>query len=151
MRYWPPTKLPRKMVTPSPKNSPLTFYFLIQMEIKNKILSLCTNLLFVITNYAPTYLLTNKRQNEIWRNIINLIYTLTFRPNNWIIQIWERCKPVQLINPINTNLEMFIWRAALVLSFSKKSLRYQNSEILWCLNVINYQICICMYIRSLQV
>ena len=31
---------------------------------------------------------------------------------------------------------MFIWRGKPVLSFSKKLSRYENSEILWCLNVI---------------
>ena len=31
--------------------------------------------------------------------------------------------------------EIFIWRVTPVLFFSKKLSRYQNSEILWCLNI----------------
>ena len=56
----------------------------------------------------------------------------------------------QLISPINTDLAMFIGRGTPVLSFSKNFSRYQNSEILCCLNVVavsNFY----MYIRSLQI
>ena len=54
-----------------------------------------------------------------------------------MVQVWERYKPLQLISPINTDHAMFIWRGKPVLSFSKKFSRYQNSEILCCLNVIS--------------
>ena len=60
-------------------------------------------------------------------------------------QIWERYKPLQLISLINTDHAMFIWRGKLVLSFSKKFIRYQNREILWCLNAIVLSN-LCMYI-----
>ena len=53
-----------------------------------------------------------------------------------MVQIWETHKLLQLISPVNTDHAMFIWRGKPVLFFSKKSSRYQHSEILWCLNVI---------------
>ena len=53
-----------------------------------------------------------------------------------MVQIWESYKLVQLISPINTDHAMFIWRGKPVLFLPKMFLRYQNSEILWCLNVI---------------
>ena len=46
-----------------------------------------------------------------------------------MVQIWERCKPLQLISPVNTDHAMFIWKSKPDLSFSKKLSRYQNSEI----------------------
>ena len=67
-----------------------------------------------------------------------------------MVQIWERCKPLQLISPVNTDHAMFIWKSKTDLSFSKKLSRYQNSERLLSLNVIaltNWY----MYIKSLQV
>ena len=48
-----------------------------------------------------------------------------------MIQIWERCKPFQLISPVNTDHAMFIWKSKPDLSFSEKLSRYQNSEILF--------------------
>ena len=67
-----------------------------------------------------------------------------------MVQIWKRCKPLQLISPVNTYYAMFVWKSKPDLSFSKKLSRYQNSEILLSLNVIvlsnSY-----MYIKSLQV
>ena len=68
----------------------------------------------------------------------------------WMVQIWERCKPLQLISPVNTDLAMFIWKSKPVFSFSKKLPRYQNSKILLSLNVIALSNLL-MYIRSLQV
>ena len=66
-----------------------------------------------------------------------------------MVQISERYK-LQLISLIYTDHAMFIWRGKPVLSFSKIFSRYENNEILWCLNVIvlsnSY-----MYIRSFQV
>ena len=53
-----------------------------------------------------------------------------------MVQIWERCKPLQLISPVNTDHAMFIWKSKPDLSFSKKLQKYQNSEILLSLNVI---------------
>ena len=53
-----------------------------------------------------------------------------------MVQIWERCKPLQLLSPVNTDHAMFIWKSKPVLSFSKKLSRYQNSKILLSLNVI---------------
>ena len=53
-----------------------------------------------------------------------------------MVQIWKRCKPLQLFSPVNTGHAMFIWKSNSVLSFSKKLSRYQNSEILLSLNVI---------------
>ena len=66
-----------------------------------------------------------------------------------MVQIWERCKPLQLISPVNTDHAMFIWKSKPDLSFSKKLSRYQNSEILLNLNVIALSNSY-MYIRSLQ-
>ena len=91
-----------------------------------------------------------KKQNEIWKHIINLIYTLIFRLSTRMVQIGERCKPLQLISLINIDHVMFIWRGKLVLSFSKKLSRYQISKILWYLNVITLSN-LYIYIRSLQV
>ena len=67
-----------------------------------------------------------------------------------MVQIWERCKPFQLISPVNTDHAMFIWKSKPVPSFSKKLSRYQNSEILLSLNVIALSN-LYMFIRSLQV
>ena len=67
-----------------------------------------------------------------------------------MVQIWERCKPLQLISPVNTDHAVFIWKSKPVFSFSKKLPRYQNSEILLSLNVIALSNLL-MYIRSLQV
>ena len=67
-----------------------------------------------------------------------------------MVQIWERCKPLQLISPVNTDHAMFIWKIKPVLSFSKKLSRYQNSEIFLSLNVIALSNSY-VYIRSLQV
>ena len=52
-----------------------------------------------------------------------------------MVQIWERCKPLQLIIPVNTYHAMFVWKGKPVLSFSKKLSRYHNSEIILSLNV----------------
>ena len=43
-----------------------------------------------------------------------------------MVQIWERCKPVQLISPRDTNQAMFIWKSKPDISFPKKLSRYQN-------------------------
>ena len=67
-----------------------------------------------------------------------------------MVQIWERCKPLQLISPVNTDHPMLIWKSKLVLSSYKNLSRYQNSEILLSLNVIALSSSY-MYIRSLQV
>ena len=66
-----------------------------------------------------------------------------------MVQIWERCQPPQLISPVNTDHEMFIWKSKPDLSFSIKLSRYQNSEILLSLNVVALSNSH-MYIRSLQ-
>ena len=73
-------------------------------------------------------------------------------------QISERYEPLQLIRPINTDHAMFISRGKPVLSFSKKLSRYQNSAILWCLNIIiinviiiNLNVCIVKFIYVYQV
>ena len=68
-----------------------------------------------------------------------------------MVQIWERCKPLQLIIPVNTDHAMFIWKSKKPdLSFSKTLSRYQNSKILLSVNVIALQN-LYMYIMSLQV
>ena len=67
-----------------------------------------------------------------------------------MIQIWERCKPLQWISPVNTDHAMFIWKSKPILSSSKKLSRYQNSKILLSLNAIALSNS-CMFIRSLQV
>ena len=67
-----------------------------------------------------------------------------------MVQIWERCKPLQLISPVNTDHAMFIWKSKTDLPFSKKLSRYQNSERLLSLNVIALSNSY-MYIKSLQV
>ena len=67
-----------------------------------------------------------------------------------MVQIWKRCKPLQLIRPVNTDHVMFIWKIKPVLSSSKKLSRYQNSKILLSLNAIALSNS-CMFIRSLQV
>ena len=68
-----------------------------------------------------------------------------------MVQIWERCKPLRLISPVNIDHAMFIWKSIPDLSFSKNLSRYQNSEMLSSLNVIALSN-LCMYIiRSLQV
>ena len=54
-----------------------------------------------------------------------------------MVQIWEKCKSLQLISPENTDHAMFIWRGKPVFPFSKNLSRHQNSEILLSLNV-NY-------------
>ena len=67
-----------------------------------------------------------------------------------MVQIWERCKPLQSINPVNTDYGMFIWKSKPDSSFSRKLSRYQNKEIPLSLNIIalsNPH----MFIRSLQV
>ena len=70
-----------------------------------------------------------KKQNQIWRN-----KTLTLRlDNNWMVHIWKRCKPHQLIS---TDHVKFIWKGKPAFSFSKKLPRYQNSEILLPLTAI---------------
>ena len=61
-----------------------------------------------------------------------------------MVQIWEKCKPLQLINPVNIDHAVFIWKGKPVLSFSKKLSRYQNSKILLNLMLLHYQICICV-------
>ena len=53
-----------------------------------------------------------------------------------MVQIWEMCKPLQLIIPVNTDHAMFLWKSKPGLSFSEKLSRYQNSEILLSLNVV---------------
>ena len=53
-----------------------------------------------------------------------------------MVHIWKRCKVLQLFSTINNDHLMFIWRCNPVSSFSKTLPRYQNCEILWCLNVI---------------
>ena len=79
-----------------------------------------------------------KKQSEIWRSTINLMQTLAFRITQykWLVQIWERCKPLQLISPVNTDHAMFIWKRKPDSSFSRKLSRYQNRKILLSLNVI---------------
>ena len=67
-----------------------------------------------------------------------------------MVQIWESCKPLQLISPVNNDHAMFIWKSTPVLSFSKKWSRYQNSGIILSLNGIALSNS-CMNIRSLQV
>ena len=67
-----------------------------------------------------------------------------------MVQIWETCKPLQLISPVNTHHTVFIWKSKSDLSFSKKLSRYHNSEILLSLYV-NALSKPYMYIRSLQV
>ena len=67
-----------------------------------------------------------------------------------MVQIWERCKPLQLISPVNTDHAIFIWKIKPVSSFSRKLSRHQNNEILLSLNVIALSNSY-MYIRSLQV
>ena len=47
-----------------------------------------------------------------------------------MVQIWQKCKPLWLISPINTDHAMFIWKSKPVLSFSKKLSIYQNSKTL---------------------
>ena len=37
-----------------------------------------------------------------------------------MVQIWQRCKPLQLISPVNIDQAMFIWKSKPVLFFSKK-------------------------------
>ena len=67
-----------------------------------------------------------------------------------MVQIWQRYKSLQMISPLNTDHEIFIWRGTPVLFFSKNFSRYQNFEILWCLNVIALSTSY-VYIRPLQV
>ena len=67
-----------------------------------------------------------------------------------MVQIWERCKPLQLISPVNTDHAVFIWKSKPDLSLSKKLSRYQTSEILLSLNVIALSNSN-MYIRSRKV
>ena len=67
-----------------------------------------------------------------------------------MVQIWETCKPLQLISPVNTHHTMFIWKSKSDLSFSKKLSRYHNSEILLSLYVSALSKSY-MCIRSLQV
>ena len=67
-----------------------------------------------------------------------------------MVQIWKRCKLLQLISPLNTDHAMFVWKSRPDSPFSKKLSRYQNSEILSSLNVIALSSWY-MYIRSLQV
>ena len=63
-------------------------------------------------------------------------------------QIWESCKPLQMISPVNTDHAMFIWKIKPVSSFSRKLSRYQNSKILLSLNVIY---CIIKFVYVYQV
>ena len=44
-----------------------------------------------------------------------------------MVQIWERCKPLQLISPVNIDQAMFIWKNKPVLSFSKKLLQKRST------------------------
>ena len=67
-----------------------------------------------------------------------------------MVQIWEKCKSLQPISPVNTDQKIFIWKSKPTLSFSKKLSRYLNSEILLSLNVIALSN-LYIYIRSLQV
>ena len=67
-----------------------------------------------------------------------------------MVQIWERCKPLQLISPVNTDHEIFLWKSKPTLSFSKNLSKYLNSEILLSLNVVALSN-LYIYIRSLQV
>ena len=53
-----------------------------------------------------------------------------------MVQIWERCKPLLLIIPVNTDHAMFVWKNKPDFSFSKTLSRYQNSKILLSVNVI---------------
>ena len=55
-----------------------------------------------------------------------------------------------MINPVNTDHAMFIWKSKPDLSYSKKLSRYQNSEIILSLNVTALSN-LYMYIRPLQV
>ena len=67
-----------------------------------------------------------------------------------MVQIWERYKPLQLINPVNSDHAIFIWKSKPDLSFFKS---YQDTKIakyLMSLNVIALSNSY-MYIRSLQV
>ena len=113
-----PSKVTPKISTPSisPKNfypplppSHQTFYSLLQLETKNrKMWSKCTNL---SSNITPDKL---KKQSEIWRNIVNLMQTLTSRLYKWMVQMWERCKPLQFIGPKHWSCNvhsksMFAW------------------------------------------
>ena len=66
-----------------------------------------------------------------------------------MIQIWERAKPLQLISPVNTDHEMFIWKSKPVSSFSRKLSRYQNNKIFLSLNLFALST-LYMFIRSLQ-
>ena len=52
-----------------------------------------------------------------------------------MVQIWERCKPLQMTSPVNADNTMFIWKSKPVSSFSKNLSRYQNNEMLLSLNV----------------
>ena len=67
-----------------------------------------------------------------------------------MVYIWERCKSLQLINPVNTDHAMFIWKSKPDLSYSKKLSTYQNSEIILSLNVTALSN-LYMYIRPLEV
>ena len=63
-----------------------------------------------------------------------------------MVQIWERCKPLQWISPENTDHA----KGKPDSSFSRKLSRYQNREILLSLNVIALSN-LYMFIGSLQV
>ena len=52
-----------------------------------------------------------------------------------MFEMWERYKLLQLINSLNTDYAMFIWKSKRVLLFSKQLSRYQNSEILLSLKI----------------
>ena len=78
---------------------------------------------------------------SFFKNDINLDSKTLRPPPSYILNVWS----------LNTgHAVFFMLRGKPVLSFSKKFSRYQNSEILSCLNVMalsNFYI----YIRSLQV
>ena len=46
-----------------------------------------------------------------------------------MIQIWERCKPLQLTSPVKNDHALFIWKSEPGLSFSKKLSSYQDTKI----------------------
>ena len=106
--------------------------------------------------------LTNKMtlnwiQPAIDRNLL-LNYT-QFQPRQSILSIYyhygfslrERERESKdCFKAIITFVNSLISRGKPVLSFSKKLLRYQNSNILWCLDVSAFSN-LYMYIRSLQV
>ena len=76
-----------------------------------------------------------KKQNEIWRNIIKLIWTLAFGLDNSMAQTSERYKSLQLISPITLIIQCS-FEEVNQFYLSLKSYWYRNRKIIWCLNVI---------------